>query len=103
MEWEKINEMFPEGFAYTTNGPVSVEEILTENYKSLSLLLSHPSHDITKEIEEITWYSNGDMTRNMIYHIYPEKLIDGMPPLNYLGQIVFNDYIKDIVEKKELI
>lgn len=95
MDWEKINKMFPEGFAYTTNGPIPIEEILTENYKDLNLILSHPSHNIVKEIENITWYSDGNMTRNIIYHIYPKELIDGVPLFNHLGQVTFNNYIKN--------
>lgn len=61
MAWEKINEMFPHGFAPTNMGLIPIEEIIDSNFNRLNLTVEHPCHDIIKSTEEVIWYENGDL------------------------------------------
>lgn len=96
MAWEKINEIFPYGFAVTDAGKFSNEEIIENNFKELSLTVENPCHDIVKYLEKIVWYENGDLERYYIYHVFPRDMIDNKPLFNAFGQMVFTQYIKEL-------
>lgn len=101
MAWEKINEMFPRGYAITSNGTISVEDILFNNPENIKLNINSYCHNVLQSMEEIIWHSNGDMERYEFYNIFPRNTIDNTPLFNGYGQIIFNNYLKEVRNKND--
>ena len=101
MAWEKINDIFPRGYAITNTGIITVDEILAKNYDMIRLNVNSYCHDVLKSMEEIVWYSNGDMERYYTYNIFPRETVDNTPIFNGYGQIVFNNYLKEVLSNND--
>lgn len=91
MKWEKFDKMFPYGYAITDIGLLTKEQVLANNYDILELTIKVPCHDMLKRIDKIIWKENGDMDRVVLYHVYPQEIIDGKPFFNLYGQTILNN------------
>ena len=96
MAWEKINEMFPDDYVVTPDGPMQKELFLQQNFDKISIKLSKPIRSAIEYEEQIIWYNNGDMDRFFTYSIFPYVNIDNQPLFNIYGQKVYNDFLKEL-------
>ena len=91
MSWEKIDEMFPDGYVITDNGTIPVSEIVRLDPPIVELTITKPIRETTEYEEKMIWCSNGDVHRFYTYSVFPYECIDNIP--------IFNAYVSLIYKK----